>query len=60
MQKVSHTFPAVCFLIGIVSIVGHLSQNSWEFTGNMFFLASIWAFCVHVHFRVAHIEKRSQ
>ena len=48
---------ALFFLFGVLAFVLHLIGNDWHFTGNNFLLCVIFAYCVYLHFRVAHLEK---
>ena len=48
---------ALFALFGVSAFVLHLMGNGWQFTGNNLLLCVIFAYCVYLHFRVAHLEK---
>ena len=50
---------ALFFLFGVLAFVLHLIGNDGHFTGNNFLLCVIFAYCVYLHFRVAHLEKET-
>ena len=52
-----HGLSAIFCVFGVSAFVLHLLNNDWHFTGNNFLLCVIFAYCVYLHFRVAHLEK---
>jgi len=60
-KKISdHGLSAIFFVFGVTAFVFHLIKNDWQYTGNNFLLCVIFAYCVYLHFRVAHLEKRTR
>jgi hypothetical protein len=56
-KRSAHLISVLFFIWGVMAFVFHLIENDWEFTGNYGMLCMIFAYCVYLHFRVAHLEK---
>ena len=43
----------------MIGIVAGMAENEWELQGTLFPLATTFAFCLNVHFRLTRLEKES-